>query len=242
MPARHQQKIVLNKNKWLAFAPPSQHARTGSARRGYPRIPSAVQLGHQTLDKKYMRQQLNGQLPLRFTRTAIVLHWLIALLLLGQFVFGWLLADIPRNTPERGYFINLHKSTGILIGVLIVLRLVWRLRHRPPALPSSMRQWQQRAASASHIGLYAGMLIMPLSGYLAANFSKHGIKFLNIYKWAPWGSDDKLLYTIFNQTHKITALLLAALISLHVLAVVKHALIDRDSLFSRMWPRAAVRH
>ena len=174
----------------------------------------------------------------RFTRTAILMHWLIALLLAAQFGFGWLLEDIPRNTPARGYFVNLHKSTGILLGVLILLRIVWRLTHKPPRLPLSMARWQQRAAHVSHLAMYGCMLLMPLSGYLASNFSKHGIKFFNAWKWAPWGSDDKLLYTIFNQTHQVSAWLLAALVALHLLALVKHALIDRDRLFSRMWPAA----
>ncbi len=173
----------------------------------------------------------------RYTRTAMLLHWLIALLLLAQFGFGWWLDEVPRNTPERGFFINLHKSTGIVIGLLILLRIVWRLMHTPPPLPASMANWQQRVAALSHKAMYVCMVLMPLSGYLAANFSKHGIKFFNLVKWAPWGNDDKLLYAIFNQTHKITAVLFAALIALHLLAVIKHALIDRDHLFSRMWRR-----
>ena len=174
-----------------------------------------------------------------YTRTAIVLHWLVALLLLGQFIFGWLLDDIARNTPARGYWINLHKSCGVVIGLLIVLRLAWRLRHAPPpALP--MAPWQRRAAKVSHVALYACMLLMPLSGYLASNFSKHGITLFNAVKLAPWGSDDKLLYAVFNQTHKVSAVVFAILIGVHLLAVVKHVLIDGDRLFARMWRRAAV--
>ena len=102
---------------------------------------------------------------------------IIALLLVGQFSFGWLLEGIARNTPERGYFVNLHKSTGVLIGLLILLRIGWRLGHRAPPLPLSMPQWQRRAAHASHLAMYLCMLLVPLSGYLASNFSKHGIKF-----------------------------------------------------------------
>jgi len=169
-----------------------------------------------------------------FTRTAIVLHWLIALLLLGQFAFGLLLDDIPRNTPARGYYINLHKSTGLLIGLLIVLRIGWRLRHPPPP-PLPMPAWQRRAAAASHFGLYACMVLMPLSGYLASNFSKHGVKFFNLVRLAPWGSDDKALYAFFNGTHGVTAVVLATLVVLHVLAVLKHTLVDRDRLLGRMW-------
>jgi cytochrome b561 len=177
----------------------------------------------------------------RYTRTAMLLHWLIALLLLAQFGFGWWLDEVPRNTPERGFFINWHKSTGIIIGLLILLRIVWRLMHTPPPLPQTIPHWQQRLASLNHLLMYSCMVLMPLSGYVASNFSKYGVKFFNAVKWAPWGSEDKLIYAIFNQTHKITAIVLAALIVLHLLALIKHALIDRDQLFSRMWRRPDTR-
>ncbi|MDB5919431.1 MAG: uncharacterized protein JWR40_3665 [Massilia sp.] len=176
----------------------------------------------------------------KFTRTAIVLHWLIAVLLIGQFVFGWLLDEIPRNTPARGFWINQHKSVGLVIGVLVLLRIVWRLRHAPPP-PLPMPSWQRRAADASHLAMYVCMVVMPLSGYLASNFSKHGIKLFNAVTLAPWGSDDKLLYAVFNQTHKVTAVVFAVLIGIHLLAVAKHTLIDHDRLLSRMWGRAAAR-
>ena len=190
-------------------------------------------LKHQLLQRHVTRE--------RYTSTAIALHWLIALLLLGQFAFGLVLGDIPRGTPERGMYVNLHKSTGILIGLLIVLRIVWRLTHRPPALPDTMPAWQQRTARYSHAALYLCMLMLPLSGYLASNFSKYGIKFFNVVRMPPWGPDDKALYAVFNQMHQVTALLLALFVGLHLLAVAKHMMIDHDGLLLRMWPRRAVR-
>lgn len=172
----------------------------------------------------------------RYTRTAMVLHWLVAVLLLCQFSFGWYLNGIPRGVPARGYYVNLHKSTGILIGLLILVRLIWRLKHAPPSLPNTMPAWQRRAAAVSHRLLYVLMLMMPLSGYVASNFSKHGVNFFNSIKLAPWGSDDKLIYAFFNQTHKITSWLLLTLVILHVLAALKHLLVDRDNIFSRILP------
>jgi cytochrome b561 len=180
---------------------------------------------------------MSAPLQTRYTGTAIALHWLIAVLLLGQFAFGLLLEDIPRGTPERGDYVNLHKSSGLLIGLLIVLRIGWRLSHQAPALPDTTPGWQRRAARFSHFALYLCMLALPLSGYLASNFSKHGIKFFNVVRWAPWGPDDKTLYGIFNQIHHLAAALLALLVAVHVLALAKHMLIDRDRLLLRMWPR-----
>lgn len=176
----------------------------------------------------------------RYTTTAIALHWLIALLLLGQFAFGLLLEDIPRGTPARGMYVNLHKSSGILIGLLILVRIGWRLTHRPPPLPDTMPAWQRHASRFSHILLYLCMVTLPLSGYLASNFSRHGIKFFNLVHWQPWGPDDKAWYAFFNQTHHLAALLLAILVGLHLLAVAKHMLVDRDGLLLRMWPARPV--
>lgn len=171
-----------------------------------------------------------------YNRTARVLHWLIALLLLGQLVFGWWLGDIPRNTPARGYYVNLHKSAGLLLGLLILARLGWRLRHGAPALPDFVPRWQQKLAAASHHLLYLLMLLLPLAGYLASNFSKHGVKFFNVLVLPPWGSDDKQVYTLFNQTHKVAAVLLVALIVVHIGAALAHAL-RRDGIFARIWWR-----
>ena len=175
--------------------------------------------------------------PAHYTGTAIALHWFIAVVLLGQFAFGLALEDIPRGTPERGFYVNLHKSIGILLGLLVLLRLAWRLTHKPPPLPETMAPWQRRAAWFSHAALYTCMLALPLSGYLASNFSRHGIKFFNTFRWAPWGPDDKTLYAIFNGAHHLAALLLAIFVAVHVLAVAKHMLIDRDRLLLRMWPQ-----
>lgn len=173
----------------------------------------------------------------RYNRTAISLHWLIALLLVGQFAFGWYLGGIPRGIPARGYFVNLHKSTGLLIGLLILVRIGWRLTYGPPPLPSSVPRWQQQIATATHYLLYVLMLVIPFSGYVASNFSKFGVNFFNSIKLAPWGSDDKLLYAVFNQTHVVSSWLLLALVLVHVLAALKHLWVDRDTIFFRIWPQ-----
>ena len=167
----------------------------------------------------------------RYARPVRWLHWLLALLLLAQFAFGFWLSEVPRNTPERGLFINLHKTSGLLIGSLILLRIFFRLKSLAPPLP--LPGWQKYLAKASHFVLYFLMLLMPLSGYLAANFSKHGVKLFNRFVLPAWGPDDKFFYTILNQTHKVAALLLLSFIALHLLAAAWHGL-RRDGIFSRI--------
>ncbi|CAN5686493.1 cytochrome b [soil metagenome] len=174
--------------------------------------------------------------PPNYNTVAIALHWLIGVAILAQISFGFLLDEIaPRNTPARTGVINLHKSIGICIGLLIIARLLWRLMHRPPAWPESMAKWQQSAATWGHGLMYVCMLVMPLSGYIGSNFSKHGVKFFG-KALAPWGPDSPAVYSFFNTVHVTTAFIFTALIVGHILVAAKHGLIDRDGVFTRMWP------
>ena len=178
-------------------------------------------------------EQLIGE---RYTAVAIWLHWLVALGVLAQIGFGWALGEIPRATPERTIYVNLHKSTGMILGVLILLRLAWRLTHKPPPLPASVPAWQKRAARASHGLLYACMLVMPLAGYAASNFSRFGVNFLNSFMLPPWGANDRAIYAFLNGLHVWTSYLFVVLIAIHILAALKHLLVGRDGVFQRMWP------
>jgi cytochrome b561 len=171
-----------------------------------------------------------------YDRVASALHWLIGIALLGQIGFGFLLDEIaPRGTPSRGEVINLHKSIGIVLGLLILARLAWRLAHRPPAWPAAMPAWQRRAARLSHGALYLCMGVMPVSGYIASNFSKRGVKFFGVM-FEPWGPDLPAVYQALNLLHVVTAWVFTALIALHVAAALRHALVDRDGIFMRIWP------
>lgn len=175
-------------------------------------------------------------MPDRYDRATRVLHWLLAVLLLGQLAFGYWLGEVPRNTPERAYAVNLHKSAGMVIGLLILLRLSWRYSHRPPPALQMLSRWQRLLAAATHHVLYLCMAVMPLSGYVASNFSRHGVKFFNTMLLPPWGPDDKAVYTTLQQVHKATAILLLLLVVLHVVAAAWHAL-RRDGVFARIWLR-----
>ena len=172
----------------------------------------------------------------RYDRVAAWLHWAIGALLLVEIVFGLLLDDIaPRGTPARGTVINLHKSFGIVLGVLIMLRLAWRLAHAPPPWPSSMSAARQRLANAGHAALYACMVIAPLAGYLGSNFSKHGVRFFGA-ELAPWGPDWPRAYALLVGVHDVSSYLLLALTVGHVAMALKHALVDRDGIFDRIVP------
>lgn len=173
--------------------------------------------------------------PGRYTRVAIGLHWVLAALILGQIAFGWYLQSVPRKTPDRTVYVNLHKSTGLTLALLVLARLGWRLTHKAPALPATLPAWQRTAARASHFALYACMLVMPAAGYLASNFSKFGVNYFNAILLPPWGVDDRRLYAVFNTTHLLTSYVFVALIALHVFSALRHLYL-RDGVFYRMWP------
>jgi cytochrome b561 len=172
----------------------------------------------------------------RYDRITAWLHWSIGLLLLGEIAFGLLLDQIaPRGTPARAGVINLHKSLGIVLGILIVVRIGWRMAHRPPPWPATMSPRRQRAADLGHVALYACMLIAPLAGYLGSNFSKYGVRFFGV-ALAPWGPDWPAAYSLLVGLHDASTYLLLALIVGHVVMALEHALIERDGIFARIAP------
>ena len=174
--------------------------------------------------------------PDRYGTVAIALHWLIGVALLAQIAFGFLLDDLaPRGTPGRTSVINLHKSIGIVLGVLILARLAWRLRHRPPAWPADFAGARARLATLGHRALYACMVGVPLSGYVASNFTRHGVRFFG-NPLPPWGPDDRAVYVFFNGLHVTLAIALTLLIAGHIAIAIGHAFRDRGALFGRMWP------
>jgi len=178
--------------------------------------------------------------PPRYNGVAITLHWALGLALVAQIAFGFMLDTLaPRGTPARTDVINLHKSTGIVLGVLIVLRIAWRLGHAPPMWPAALSTFHQRAALLGHRMLYACMLLMPLSGYVASNFSRRGVRFFG-HVWAASGPDVPAAYAFFNGVHVVTAFVFAALVAGHIAIAAWHAIARRDGVFERMWPRHRV--
>ena len=175
----------------------------------------------------------------RYNWQARVLHWLVALLIIGMLGLGFFLENIPRNTPERAFYVNLHKSFGVLALGLVLIRWLWHITHRSPPLPSHMRWWEILAATWTHKLLYLCMFLQPLSGYLASSFNKYGVKFFGI-PLPQWGWEDKALRSIFVEIHGAVAIILLLLICLHVLAALKHLLLDKDQIFQRMLPWRAL--
>lgn len=171
----------------------------------------------------------------RYTLPAIALHWVIAVLVIGMLILGYTMVDIPKGVPGRAVYFNLHKSLGVLAGVLILLRLGWRLAHPAPPLPRGTSRLMARAAQWSHGLLYLCMVLQPATGYLSSSFNKYGIRFFGL-ALPNWAWEDKHLRELFMTYHQLIAFAFIVLIVVHVLAACKHLLIDRDRIFGRMLP------
>lgn len=173
--------------------------------------------------------------PDRYSMPAVVLHWIIAILIIGLIVLGYYMVDIPRNTPDRAFYFNLHKSFGITAAIFIAAQIVWHFTHRAPALPVTMAGWETKATHVAHGVLYLLMVAVPISGYLSSSFSKYGVHLFGL-KLPHWGWDDQALRDMWVSLHSIISMALVALVVIHVLAALKHALMDRDGVMKRMLP------
>ncbi len=174
-----------------------------------------------------------SEAPARYTRTAIALHWLIAILVVAQFAWGWWMLSIPKQpVGTRADAFNLHKSIGLTILALMIVRLAWRIWHPAPVLPA-MPPWQARIARITHVALYAVLLIQPLAGYLGSVWSGYPVKYFGMTLPA-WGAHHEVLKEFLSTIHLGTSYAIATLVLLHLAGAAKHALVDRDGLVARM--------
>ena len=191
---------------------------------------------------------------LRYTRTAVFLHWLIGLGILCMFVLGWYMTDLPKEGPKattfdlfnlgiyswqsaepitpRNLYFNLHKSIGITLLALIILRIIWRLRHEPPSLLASLKVWEKKLANLGHRLLYLLMIAVPLSGLIMAISGKYGVKWFGI-PVVP-AVENKAVRETFVDVHEIIGIILLIVIVVHVLGALKHHFIDKDDSLKRM--------
>ena len=170
----------------------------------------------------------------RYTKTAIALHWVLALALVGSFSVGLYMADLPFS-PQRLKLYNWHKWAGVTILTLSLARLLWRLRHRPPAdLPAPA--WQQRAAHLTHFALYSLFFAVPLMGWAYSSAAGFPIVWFGVLPLPDFVGPDKALAEAIKPWHGSLAWALAGLVVLHVAAALKHHFLDRDGLLDRMLP------
>ena len=180
--------------------------------------------------------------PQRYTATAMLLHWLSALLVLGLLVLGWYMADLPVS-PQRLKLYNWHKWAGVSVLALTLLRLLWRWTHRPPALPAELvgrtPAWQLHLAAATHLALYGLLLVVPLIGWAYSSAAGFSVVWFGVLPLPDLLPKDKALAELVKPWHAVGAFSLCALVVLHLAAALKHQFVDKDGLMRRMWPAGA---
>jgi cytochrome b561 len=186
--------------------------------------------------------------PGRYTKLAMVFHWLIAAFIIVNLCLVWFVDDMPKT--DQRTMIDLHKSIGITVLGLAILRLLWRFANPPPAYPPSYKPWERHAAHAAHWVLYGLIFLLPLTGWIHDSAWKGAPTHpLNLFWVIPWfrigaianqdpATKDQI-HSLFFQFHAALAYVLYAVFAVHVAGALKHQFFDKQREFQRMLPGEA---
>jgi cytochrome b561 len=162
-------------------------------------------------------------------------HWLVAALVLAQLALGVFAANLPVSLA-RLQWLSRHKSLGLAILAVVLLRIAWRAMNPPPSLPGSIPEWQRRAAVTTHRLLYLLLVLAPLAGWLYASAAGLSVNWFGLIQVPDLVAKDLDLAEVFKQFHLALVALLALLIVGHVGAALRHAFWLRDGVAHRMLP------
>lgn len=171
----------------------------------------------------------------KYSGTSILLHWLIAALIIGAFVLGTIMTDMRISQTKLKYY-SYHKWIGITVLALVAIRLINRLLSKPPAYAVAMPAWQLKAAEMMHWLLYLLMFAVPVSGYLYTCAAGYPVVYLGLFELPSLIAANPDIKDSLKQIHELLNYLMLASVILHVLAALKHQLIDKDHLLKRMMP------
>lgn len=171
----------------------------------------------------------------RYDALAQLLHWLVVVLIVVQFVLANRAHDLPAGLAKLAV-LSQHKSFGITILALAVIRLAWRFVSPPPPLPAGMRPLQRIAAQVSHAALYFLLFAMPLSGWAMSSAANYPVSWFGMVQLPDFVAPAEALHEALEETHEVMADILLVLALLHTAAAFKHHFIDKDGLLWRMVP------
>ena len=182
--------------------------------------------------------------PLRYGRVAIGLHWLSAAAVFALLGLGWWMTALPNGATLKFVLFQWHKSVGVTVLLLSLMRLAWRLAHRPPPLPAAMPDWERRAALLGHASLYGLLFILPLTGWAVVSTAAYNIQTL-LYGVVPWPHLPVLptlaakakVNAVAVMAHKAEVWALVGLLAVHVGAALRHHWVGHDDVLTRMLPR-----
>lgn len=168
---------------------------------------------------------------------AILFHWVIALMFIFQGGLGFYMSDLPIDDPATFQTYQLHKSLGLTILVLSLLRLVWRFTNRQPELPGATPSWEKRGAHLAHFILYAGLFVVPLTGWAIVSASPLNIPTVAyntvLVPHLPLPVSEAA-EDFLSDLHENLAKIVMAVAILHIAAALRHEFILKDGLLSRM--------
>jgi cytochrome b561 len=168
-----------------------------------------------------------------YTRAAVALHWLMALLITAGFVLGATMTDLSMS-PRKLRLFSYHKWIGITVLGLVLIRLIWRLTHRPPP-DEPMPAWQRLAAHVTHWLLYALMIATPLIGWMYSSAAGFPVVYLKLWRLPDLVTKNQALAKQLVEVHGLLAWTLSGVVALHAAAAFKHHFFDRDATLRRMW-------
>jgi cytochrome b561 len=177
----------------------------------------------------------NQSVPARYGVVAQGFHWLIAGLIVTQFTLGWMAEDLPLGMQKLAMFAR-HKSFGMTVLMLAVLRLLWRLFHRPPELPAAMSPIERMLARGTHILFYVLLFAMPLTGWMMSSAKNYSVSWFGRFTWPDLIAPNERAFELLKTTHQTMSWLLLALAILHILAALKHHFWNKDDVLRRMLP------
>ena len=172
----------------------------------------------------------------RYSMGAQAFHWISAALMFTVVPVAWYMTTLERTDPTREGWYTLHKSIGITILVLSILRVIWRHLSPPPALPGTINRRDAILVHAAHGLLYVLLFAMPISGYLISAAGGHPVVLFGVVPIPSLVPVDKALAHFGSQLHSVGQWALYGLVALHVLATLQHAFIKRDGVHRRMLP------
>ena len=170
-----------------------------------------------------------------FTKT---IHWATAILVIGMLCAGLYMTGMDAGLEKLKLY-NLHKSIGVAILALVVLRILWHAWSKPPAFVASLKPWEKRAAKTVHFLLYCCLLAMPLSGWVMSSAAGRPVQFFGLFTLPDLvPHDHEGIRIFFHDAHAYIGWFLIFLIFMHVAAALKHHVIDKDPTLRRMLPFA----
>jgi cytochrome b561 len=161
-------------------------------------------------------------------------HWIIVLLIVNQWVIAERADDLTGLAKLKA--LGYHKSFGMTILMLAVIRLVWRLSNPVPDLTAETRPWERVLAKISHVLLYALIFAMPLTGWLMSSAKTYSVSWFNLFAFPNLVGKNEHLYELTHELHEVLFNVLVAVAVLHALGALKHHFIDRNDVLKRMLP------